>query len=261
MEYPVVDILGVDFHSLTERDALAQFYRWIDDAKEPGGRKTHTCITVNVAILVMMRDDPKLTEAVEKADLVVVDGQPLVWTSRMLKTPVPERVSGVDLMQLLLESGGARGLRVYLLGTTQERLDKLAKVIGERYPGVVIAGQRNGYFKEPDWPGVVEGIREAKADVLLVGMPAPFKEIWCERFRSELETPVVLGVGGAFDVLAGYVQRAPKPLQKVGLEWAWRMAMEPRKLFMRYLTTNSRFIGLVAKEATFEALKIRRPRG
>lgn len=259
MSFPIVDILGARFHSLTEEDALAQFYRWVDEAKA-GPRKTHICITVNVAILIMMRDDPKLRAAVENADLVVVDGQPLVWTSRAFKTPVPERVSGVDLMQGLLESGGDRGLRLYLLGTTQERLDKLAAVIREKYPKVVIAGMRNGYFKEPDWPDVVKGIREAEADVLLVGMPAPFKEIWCERFRDELATPVIMGVGGAFDVLAGYVQRAPKPLQKVGLEWAWRMAMEPRKLFMRYLTTNSRFLGLVAKEATFEALGVRRPR-
>jgi N-acetylglucosaminyldiphosphoundecaprenol N-acetyl-beta-D-mannosaminyltransferase len=251
-----VNILGVDFASLTEDDALAEFYRWID-AKP---RKTHTVVTVNVAILVMMRDDEKLRESVEKADLVVVDGQPLVWTSRMFKTPVPERVSGVDLMNKLLETGGERGLRLYLLGTTQERLEKLASVIREKHPGIVIAGMRNGYFKEPDWPDVVRGIREANADVLLVGMPAPFKEIWCERFRDELATPVVMGVGGAFDVIAGFVQRAPKPLQKVGLEWAWRMAMEPRKLFMRYLTTNSRFIGLVAKEATFGALGVRRPR-
>ncbi len=241
---PKVDLLGVTFHSLTEDRALEIIYAWRDETP----RRTHTIITVNVSILVMMRDDPALRNAVERADLVVVDGQPLVWTSKLFETPVPERVSGVDLMKRLLETGGERGLRIFLLGTTQERLDKLVSVIEEKYPKVTIAGARNGYFKEPDYPDVVRMIRDARADVLLMGMPVPFKEVWSERFRDELDTPVVLGVGGAFDVIAGFVKRAPVPLQKAGLEWAWRMAMEPRKLLRRYMSTNSRFVALVARE-------------
>jgi N-acetylglucosaminyldiphosphoundecaprenol N-acetyl-beta-D-mannosaminyltransferase len=161
-------------------------------------------------------------------------------------------------MKRLLEAGDARGLSIYLLGTTQERLDVLERVIRAKYPHVRIAGTRNGFFKQPDWPEVARGIREAKADLLLVGMPAPFKEIWCEEQREALETPCILGVGGAFDVLAGFVPRAPRVLQEAGLEWAWRLAMEPKKLWKRYLTTNSAFLALLGKTLAEERILRRR---
>jgi N-acetylglucosaminyldiphosphoundecaprenol N-acetyl-beta-D-mannosaminyltransferase len=238
-----VEILGCPFDAITEREAVEAVFEW-RDAPE---RKTHHIVTVNVAILMMARNDAKLAAAIENADLVVVDGKPLVWTSRWLGAPVPEKVSGVDLMRRLLEIGNERGLSVFLLGTTQERLDVLERVIRAKYPNVVIAGTRNGYFKQADWPDVTRQIREAKADLLLVGMPAPFKEVWCEQHREELATPAILGVGGAFDVMAGFVPRAPRFMQEAGLEWAWRLAMEPRKLWKRYLVTNSAFLALLGK--------------
>lgn len=239
-----VDIMGCPFDVVTEHDALGQIFAWCDEPV----RTSHTIITVNVAILMLMRDDPKLAHAIENADLVVVDGKPLVWTSRWLHRPVPERVSGVDLMKRLLERGGDRDLGIFLLGTTQERLDGLTSVIRARYPKVRICGSRNGYFKPADYPEVVAQIRNAKADVLLVGMPAPFKELWCEEHREQLCTPAILGVGGAFDVLGGYVARAPVAVQEAGFEWAWRLAMEPGKLWKRYLISNSRFLALLGRE-------------
>jgi N-acetylglucosaminyldiphosphoundecaprenol N-acetyl-beta-D-mannosaminyltransferase len=150
-------------------------------------------------------------------------------------------------MKRLLEAGNERGLSIFLLGTTQERLDVLERVIRAKYPNVTIAGTRNGYFKQPDWPDVTKMIRESKADLLLVGMPAPFKEIWCEEQREALKTPAILGVGGAFDVMAGFVPRAPRVMQEAGMEWAWRLMMEPRKLWKRYLVTNSAFLALLGK--------------
>src|SRR5258708_26140076 len=183
---------------------------------------------------MMMRSNHKLAEAVKKADLVVADGTPLVWASSLLGTPLPERVSGVDLMQGLLQVGTKYNLRVFLLGTTQQRLDTLNKVIKERYPGVYVVGARNGYFAASEYPEVTRQIRDSCPDILLVGMPAPFKEIWCEEQRTCLQVPAVLGVGGAFDVVAGFVPRAPKVIQSIGLEWLWRLSMEPRKLWERY---------------------------
>jgi N-acetylglucosaminyldiphosphoundecaprenol N-acetyl-beta-D-mannosaminyltransferase len=205
-------------------------------------------VTVNVAILMMMRSNDKLAEAVRGADLIVADGTPLIWVSRWLGTPLPERVSGVDLMQCLLQAGAKHRLRVFLLGTTQQRLDTLIHVIDERYPGTQIVGARNGYFTAGEYPEVVRQIRDSRPDLLLVGMPAPFKEIWCEEQRNSLQVPAVLGVGGAFDVVAGFVSRAPNTIQGIGLEWLWRLIMEPRKLWKRYLITNSQFVGLLAKE-------------
>ncbi len=249
-----IELLGCPFDAITEDDTVDLVFRW----REELPRKSHHIITVNVAILMMAREDPKLANAVEKADLVVVDGKPLVWSARWLGSPVPEKVSGVDLMKRLLEVGNDRGLSIYLLGTTQERLDVLERVIRAKYPHVRIAGSRNGYFKQPDWPEVARGIREAKADLLLVGMPAPFKEIWCEEHRDQLETPAILGVGGAFDVMGGFVPRAPRVMQEAGLEWAWRLAMEPKKLWKRYLTTNSAFLALLGKTLAEQRILKRR---
>lgn len=245
-----IDLLGCPFDPVTERDAVELVFTW-RDAPE---RRSHHIVTVNVAILMMARTDAKLAAAIEAADLVVVDGTPLVWTSNWLGAPVPERVSGVDLMRRLLEEGDRRGLSVFLLGTTQERLEVLERVLHAKYPSVVIAGSRNGYFGEADYPDVIAQIRDAKADLLLVGMPAPFKEVWCEAHREALATPAILGVGGAFDVMAGFVQRAPRVLQTAGLEWAWRLAMEPRKLWRRYLQTNSAFLALLGKTLAKERL-------
>ena len=251
-----IDLLGCPFDAVTEKETVEQVFEWI----AAPDRKSHHIITVNVAILMMAREDEKLARAIENADLVVVDGKPLVWTARWLKSPVPEKVSGVDLMKSLLEEGDKRGLSIFLLGTTQERLDVLERVLRAKYPNVKIAGTRNGYFKQPDWPDVVKLIRDSKADLLLVGMPAPFKEVWCEEQREALATPVMLGVGGAFDVMAGFVPRAPLVMQEAGMEWAWRLAMEPKKLWKRYLKTNSAFIALLGKTIASERILRRRAR-
>jgi N-acetylglucosaminyldiphosphoundecaprenol N-acetyl-beta-D-mannosaminyltransferase len=238
-----VDMMGCEFDVVTESQAVEQVFSWT----QSHSTTSHTIITVNVAILMMARQDVRLARAISLADLVLVDGKPLVWASGWLGTPIPERVSGVDLMQRLLEVGKDRGLRVFFLGTTQERLDALERVVRDRYPGLVIAGTRNGFFGNDEYETVITQIREAKADLLLVGMPAPFKEVWCEEHREALATPAILGVGGAFDVEAGFVPRAPRWAQEAGMEWAWRLAMEPRKLWKRYLVTNSAFVLLLSR--------------
>jgi len=117
-----------------------------------------------------------------------------------------------------------------------------------QHPGLEIAGFRDGYFGPDDHLGIVEEIRASRADILFVGMPSPFKETWCERHRERIEVPVIMGVGGSFDVLAGFIKRAPRWAQRLGLEWFWRLLMEPRKLWKRYLTTNGEFIWLASRE-------------
>jgi N-acetylglucosaminyldiphosphoundecaprenol N-acetyl-beta-D-mannosaminyltransferase len=124
----------------------------------------------------------------------------------------------------------------------------LAAQSQEKYAGIQIVGVRDGYFGKEDHSAIVEQIRASKADFLFVGMPSPFKEVWCERHHRRLDVPVIIGVGGSFDVLAGFVKRAPRWLQMLGMEWFWRLLMEPRRLWKRYLTSNSQFVWLAGQE-------------
>jgi N-acetylglucosaminyldiphosphoundecaprenol N-acetyl-beta-D-mannosaminyltransferase len=196
----------------------------------------------------MMRHDPELTLACRAAHLTVADGMSVVWALRASGQPVPERVAGVDLMARLLAEAGEHRLRVYFLGARREVVTALAETSRGRYPGIEIAGFRDGYFAPDEHRAIVEEIRASGAHMLFVGMPTPFKETWCERHCRRLEVPVIMGVGGSFDVLAGFIRRAPRWLQAMGMEWFWRLLMEPRKLWRRYLTTNVEFICLAGRE-------------
>lgn len=249
---PQVRLMGVQFDSLDMARVMDCVMDWCNSPD----RHARVIVTVNAAILTMMRTDKRLAGAVHAADLVVADGTPIVWASRLMADALPERVAGVDLMEEILKRGSGRALRIFLLGTTQVRLGKLQEIIRCKYPGVVIAGARNGYFDRTRDADVIAEIRESGADVLFLGMPAPMKEIWCEERRAGLQVPVVLGVGGAFDVLAGFVPRAPRVLQRAGMEWAWRLAQEPRKLWRRYLITNTQFIALLAAAFTLHFLEV-----
>jgi len=205
-------------------------------------------MTANASHLCMMQHDAALRAACDGADLVVADGMSVVWALRAAGIDVPERVAGVDLMVKLLEAGGKEGRRVFFLGARPEVVKKLARDCATKYPGLVVAGYRDGYFTAADHAAIADEIHATEPDFLFVGMPSPFKETWVEEYRARLNVPVMIGVGGSFDVLAGFVQRAPLPMQRLGLEWAWRLLMEPRKLWKRYLTTNTEFIWRAGRE-------------
>ncbi len=240
---PRAELLGVPFDAVTMQEVTNQCLFWCTAPRRP-----HTVITVNAATLCMMRHDPTLREACLAGDLIVPDGMSVVWTSWMTARHFPERVAGVDLMARLLEVGSDRRLTVYFLGARPEVVSKLAQLCADRYPGLIVAGYRDGYFSADDEIAIVEEIRERAPDLLFVGMPSPFKEIWNEHHRKHLNVPVMIGVGGSFDVLTGRVRRAPKWVQSVGMEWSWRLMMEPRKMWKRYLATNGEFIWIAARE-------------
>jgi len=236
-------LLECPFDGVTMRSAVSRCVEWC-----LGPRVPHTVVTVNAAVVCMMRGDDTLREACLRGDLIVADGMSVVWTSRLAGVPLPERVAGVDMMAKLLEAASLHRLRVYFLGARREVVQELARRCGYEYPGLVVAGARDGYFGAAEHERVVEDIRRAAPHMLFVGMPSPFKETWCERNKAALDVPVIMGVGGAFDVLAGYVRRAPRVVQSVGMEWSWRLAMEPRRMLKRYLVTNSEYLWLAAGE-------------
>lgn len=211
-------------------------------------RASHIVVTANASHLCMMRRDAELRHACQAADVAVADGMSVVWALRLLGRPVTERVAGIDLMTQLFAAGDARQLSVYFLGAKPEVVQRVVERCRQQYPGLVIAGARDGYFTPAEHDAIVDDIRARAPHFLFVGMPTPFKDVFCQRHRERLQVPVIIGVGGSFDVLAGVVTRAPVAVQSIGLEWAWRLVMEPRKLWKRYLTTNTEFIWLVMRE-------------
>jgi N-acetylglucosaminyldiphosphoundecaprenol N-acetyl-beta-D-mannosaminyltransferase len=203
---------------------------------------------VNAAKIVNIRKDARLRDSLLECDMILADGQSVVWASRFLSRPLPERVAGIDLFEGLLDLADQKRYSIYLLGATAEVVAALAETIKRRFPGVVIAGWRDGYFADADAQSVAEEIINAQPDMLFLGITSPKKEIFLGRFGAGLCVPVLHGVGGSFDVMAGVTQRAPGSWQRFGLEWAYRLKQEPRRLWRRYLRTNTRFIAQVIIE-------------
>lgn len=237
------ELLGLSFDAVTMETAVA---RCINLCRGP--RSPHTVITANASHLCMMRRDPELARACQAGHLILADGMSVLWSLRASGRQIPERVTGVDLMARLLTAAGQHRLRVYFLGGRREVVMALVERTRAQYPGIEIAGFHDGFFVPDEHLRLVEEIRASGAHMLFVGMPTPFKETWCERHRERLDVPVIIGVGGSFDVLAGFIRRAPPWMQSMGLEWFWRLLMEPRKLWKRYLTTNSEFIWFAGRE-------------
>jgi N-acetylglucosaminyldiphosphoundecaprenol N-acetyl-beta-D-mannosaminyltransferase len=238
-----IELLDSPFDRVGMQGTVDQCMAWCS-----GPRVAHTVITLNAALLCMMRSDEELRTACRGGDLIVADGVPVVWVAKLAGVPLPERVAGVDLTVKLLAEGSLRGLSVYFLGARPEVILKLVEYCGRCHPGLKVAGFRDGYFKPSDHEDIVNEIARLAPDMLFVGMPSPFKEAWCQRYREKLGVPVIVGVGGTFDVLTGYVRRAPRWLQSIGMEWWWRLAMEPKKMWRRYLHTNTDFLWRAARE-------------
>ena len=202
---------------------------------------------VNAAKIVNMDSDDQLRESVLSSDVIFADGMSLVWAARMQGKFLPERVAGIDLMYALLERGNETGLKVFCLGAEEWVSQKVARRIESEYPGVQLVGHRNGYFDESEQSDVADEIMRSGADVLFVAMSSPHKENFMARWADRMNVPVTHGVGGSFDVFSGKVNRAPKFMQDLGLEWLYRVLQEPRRLWRRYLTTNWTFMQMVAR--------------
>lgn len=203
---------------------------------------------LNAAKIVNQRRDPMLRQALLDCHLLLADGQSVVWASRLLGRPLPERIAGIDLFAELLELAHRQHHSIYLLGARPDVLAALERTIAERWPGLRLAGSHDGYFSDTESPEIADAIRASGADMLFLGMASPKKEIFLRRFQHQLGVPVLHGVGGSFDVMAGITKRAPPSWQRLGLEWAYRLVQEPRRMWKRYLVTNSAFIALTMAE-------------
>jgi N-acetylglucosaminyldiphosphoundecaprenol N-acetyl-beta-D-mannosaminyltransferase len=204
-------------------------------------------MTINAQSLLLVKDDAEVGEAVKKAGLIVGDGVSIAIATRALKLPWKGRVTGVDLTQRILADGMSYGLKVFYLGATPATVKRLVEVTAERYPGVQVVGAQDGFYDRKNDGPIIDRIRASGAQVLFVGMPTPYKEIWLQKNMERLGVRLAIGVGGTFDVMTGQVKRAPVVFQNIGMEWLWRMMMEPRKMWKRNVVYNSRFLYLLAK--------------
>lgn len=247
MKAPVVlctkrEILGVPIDALTMDEVLDRVDKTI------GSRDRLQIGVVNAAKLVNMRRDPALRADVLSCNLILADGVPVVWASRLLGRPLPERIAGIDLMYGMLRRGNEHGYRVYCLGASEDVLAGAVNQITADYPRAEVVGRHHGFFTLEEEPGIAAAINDAKPDILLVAMSSPKKERFLARWGDQIAVSINHGVGGSFDVLAGKVRRAPPLLQRLGCEWLYRVYQEPRRLWRRYLITNTLFCALVIKE-------------
>jgi exopolysaccharide biosynthesis WecB/TagA/CpsF family protein len=203
---------------------------------------------LNAAKVVRLRSDALLRNSLLQCEVMVADGQSVVWASRLLGRPLPERVAGIDLFEALLALADRDHRKIYLLGARPEVVAEVSRVVAQRYPRALVVGSRDGYFTDAQAPEVAESIQRSGADMLFLGMVSPKKEIFIGTYGQTLGVPVVHGVGGSFDVLAGVTDRAPLAWQRAGMEWAYRLKQEPRRLARRYLTTNTAFLALTIQE-------------
>ena len=237
-----IQILGTPIDNLTMQETLDI----IDLAIKSDEHIHHT--VVNAGKIVSMHENDELRESVIEADLINADGQAVVWASRLFKQPLKERVAGIDLMERLVESAHKKNYRLFFFGAKEEVVNKLITKYTEQYSASIIAGYRNGYFKKEDERKIAEQIAQSRSNILFVAITSPVKENFLYQNRELLKNVnLIMGVGGSFDVIAGYVKRAPVWMQKTGLEWLYRIYQEPRRMFKRYLIGNLKFIRLVVK--------------
>lgn len=210
--------------------------------------RPHQHVVINVDKLVKFHRDPALAEAIESCHLISVDGQPIVWASRLLGKPIKERVAGIDLMDEVIRLSASRGYGVFFLGAREHVVRRTCKLYCERLPELRVCGMRNGYWTPEEEESIVQGIRDSGADILFVAISSPKKELFLGKHLGELSVPFVMGVGGSFDVVAGLRKRAPRWMQKCSLEWFYRFCQEPRRMWRRYFVDDLAFAGLVLRE-------------
>ena len=233
-------LFGVDVDALTMDETLDR----ILELRDGGEPVQH--VVLNASKVVAMSKDERLKQVIAGCPIVNADGMSVVAASRLLRRPLPERVTGIDLFLELVKRCADDGRSVYFLGAEDEVLDEMVRRFREQYPTLRIAGYRNGFWDDDN--AVVQQVCDAHADLLFLAIPSPRKEFWLGEHLPALGVPFAMGVGGSFDVVAGKVDRAPMWAQRSGLEWVYRVIQEPRRLWKRYLVGNTHFIWLTLKE-------------
>lgn len=216
------EILGVRFDNLTQQEAAQRGRQLLEEDK------FHYVVTPNPEFLLAAEKDPEFRRVLNAADLVLPDGIGVVYSAKILGTPLKERVPGIEFAEAMLSALNDMGGRLYLLGAKPGVAEEAGRRICARYPALVLCGTHDGYFK--DEQAILPEIAAAKPDLLFVCLGAPKQEKWMARWGRHTGAKLAIGLGGCLDVFAGNVQRAPERWQKMGLEWAYRLKKEPKRI-------------------------------
>lgn len=241
-----VNIAGVNIDNLSLSEVLSRVDLLVR------ARVPSYIITPNVDHIVKWQKDDEFKEIYDRAALVLADGVPLLWAGHFLGTPIVEKVSGSDLLPQICEQSASKGYRLFFLGGRPGAADLAAKKLCQKFPGLQIAGTYcppYGFEKDQKENDKIIGlIRAAKPDILFVGLGAPKQEKWIYRFYQVYQAPVSIGIGVTFEYISGMVRRAPVWMQKAGMEWSWRILMEPGRLWKRYLIDDMQFFPLILSQ-------------
>ena len=241
-----VNILGVQISSISNDNLLAAFTQHVLHKE-----KKQVCITPVNSVLASVKSE-QVKSIYNNADYVLCDGMPVKWAASFLNTPIVDRITGLDLLPNLVALCAKNDFSIFLLGASQGVGDKLKQVILNQYPHAKIAGVYvppfMANFTAAENDKMITAVNAAAPDVLLVSLTAPKQDIWIANNKDALNATLLVGIGGAFEVMAGLAKRAPKWAQKAGLEWLYRFIQEPKRLFRRYFIEAPLFIPLIMKQ-------------
>ncbi len=236
------NFLGLNFHNFTLDEAIEQLEYFIQT------KKPHMVFTPTAELIVRANENQNLKEIYNCTDLLTIDSFVVYYVTKLFGKPVVEPVSAARLMFNFLNIAYKKEYRLYLLGATQEVVTTTVENLKRKYNGINIVGWHNGYFDFSNDSNVVQDIVEKKPDVLFVAMSSPIKENFINKNLKKINVPVCIGVGGSLDIIAGKRKLAPAWISKIGLEWFYRLIQEPKRLWKRYLITNTKFLWLLLRE-------------
>ena len=235
-----IDFLGVPVDATT----MVETIDIVDNIIASNKYVSHSVI--NAGKIVLMSKNEKLFKSVVSCDIINADGQSIVWAARLLGKNLPERVTGIDLMQNLVELAAKKKYKCFFLGAKEEIVKKVVEIYTKKYGQNIISGYHNGYFSKADEREIAKQISESNAQMLFVAIASPKKENFLYENRDLLsKVNFTMGVGGSFDVIAGATKRSPRWMQKIGMEWFYRFIQEPHRMWKRYLIGNIQFIKIV----------------
>ena len=236
-----LEILGIGIDRIDSNEALRQIGQFIASGTP------HQIVTANAEIIYQASKNEKMKNVINAAQMVTADGSGVVWASRQLGQPLAQRVTGIDLVNSICEQSAKDKWKIYILGSAPGVADTAANNIRARFPGCNIVGTHHGYFNEQEEAQIIAELEQLQPDVLFVALGAPKQEYWIADHIQRLNIPVAMGIGGSMDVLSGNVKRAPKWMQKMSLEWLYRLLIQPTR-FKRVLALP-KFMLAVKKQA------------